>query len=840
MKALISVVSFILLLATMAIAAQDQPPTREHDAKGNVFIIIQDPARSGDSGSSLQQAIAKLASDLPTDLELIAFDKLDHGTLAKKILALPDRTRARLGGIIELAFESAPVENDRVDIAVYHYPFASITHEHITSPEYTFKFGSDSALLAIHLQQALSESDSLQQLFGGKCEITPATDANPYLPGDLLRKYVRATFRTATPIKSSQCVQIAELIGNVFNSYINDTACHVIGLLPPKVRRHARTEDVEIRLFKYLYPDQEFSEQQQEQRRAEMAEPIEVLKPFASDLYYISSLDHLTPYTIEFIDPSKPEDYYWHDIETGSFVTSSVGGIVRTVPGLHENYVPLEYSYEEAEHEPAPIEKADYVIAGATVFDGTRDRDRYIADVAIAGEKIVAVGDLQDLPRNETIDGDGLFLTPGFIDIHSHVDENVLEVPYGASHIRQGITTVLGGNCSFSPLGIGEFHAKLDRKGSAVNIGELVGNRPVRERVLGERKGMPSYAEVYREKELVDLAMEEGAFGMSSGLIYKISEEAFAWELAELAKQLKPYGGFYASHIRGETDEVIDAAREAIYIGEIAEVPVQISHMKVLRRRNWGDMDRYLDVIRQARQRGLNVTGDQYPWRASGPAAHYRLHKLLVREAIRNESPEVVLLKDMPGRYAAYSGRPLTELLAAERMTPEQLIEDLSLTEESDIFATYLCIGERDVCRPMKEDFVMVCTDSSLAPLDAIEKGEFDDDHPRKFRTFPEFFGNYVRDKGVCSWELGVYKCTGLPAWRMKLTDRGVIKPGAFADLVLFDPEKINPGTDYRNQRTKPQGVKWVFINGRPALREGELTRIRSGRNLRAYNNLKP
>ena len=439
-----------------------------------------------------------------------------------------------------------------------------------------------------------------------------------------------------------------------------------------------------------------------------------------------------------------------------------------------------------------------------------------------------------------TIEGKGLFLTPGFIDIHSHVDGNVFDVAYAPSHIRQGITTALGGNCAFSPLGIGSFYRDVETSGSAVNIGMLIGNRPVRKAALGYEKGMPSYSDVYREKELVDLAMEEGAFGMSSGLIYSISEEAFAFELAELSKQIKPYGGFYASHIRGETDEVIDAVRECIYIGEMAEIPVQVSHMKVINKRNWGDMERYLDVMKNARARGLDVTGDQYPWRASGPAAHYRLHKLLVREAIKNETPEVVLLKNMPGKYKKYSGRPLVDLLKGENMTPAELIEDLNITTKTDLFATYLCLGDEDVRRPMKEDFVMVCTDSSLVSFEDIESGDAKYEHPRKFRSYPEFLANYVRDREVCSWELGIYKCTGLPASRMKLTDRGIIRPGACADLVLFDPEELSPNADYRDQAPAPKGIEWVFLNGQPALKQGEMTRIRAGKALHAYGNRKP
>ncbi len=536
--------------------------------------------------------------------------------------------------------------------------------------------------------------------------------------------------------------------------------------------------------------------------------------------------------------------------DKGAFVTSSLRGIVRTVPVRLESYTPLGNPApddEDADNQIAAAaialsaaETFDTIIEGATVFDGTKDGKRFRADVGIVGERIAAVGDLKGRKRTKTIAGAGLFLMPGFIDIHSHADNSILEESYAPSHVRQGITTVLAGNCSFSPLDIGGFLRSIEVEGAAINLGELIGNRPVRRRVLGERKGMFPYGDLYREKELVDLGMEEGAFGMSSGLIYTTSEEAFAWELAEMAKQLKPYGGFYASHVRGESDEVLDAIREAIYIGEIAEVPVQISHMKVLSKRNWGQMADYLLIMKSARARGLDVTGDQYPWRASGPAGHYGLYKLMVREAIENESPEVVFLKDMPGKYARYSGRTLNELLDAEKMTPEDLIKDLNLTPKSKIYAAYLCIGEDDLLLPMKEDFVMVCTDAGLVSLEDIEQGKVWDDHPRKFRSYPEFFAKYVRDRNVCSWELGVFKCTGLPAWRMKLADRGVIRPGAYADLVLLDPERLDPAADYRDQTAPPKGILYVFLNGQAVVKDGQMTKVRAGKPLFAYGHRKP
>ncbi len=810
------------------------------DAKGNVFIVISDSALLAETTSALEKELENLFSTDKAGLEMVAIDGLESKALAEQILSLPAEKLESLGGIIEISFEEAQGNVTRAVIEVYHYSFAPIAKEHVKSPEYSFKFGSDSALLAICFHESLSEVSGSDALSFSDVEMQLASTANSYLPREILKKTVRIICNTANPLTPKQAQQLAGKIYGAATAFYGDEGNSVIGLLFDKVQRHARPKDIEIRVFKYLYPDKEYTGEEKKKREEEISEPIQVVKPFASGLYSIAGLERLAPYSLKFIDTTKDEKDFWYEVDEGSFVTSSLKGIVRTVPGKFEKYTPLEDRYEEPRPEVPQVKTLDYVIEGATVFDGSKDNPRFVADVGIAGERIIAVGDLKNAARDVTIDGKGLFLTPGFIDIHSHVDQNILRVSYAPSHIRQGITTVLGGNCSSSPLGIGAFLAELDKKGAAVNIGMLVGNRPIREKVLGRRKGMFSYADLYREKELVDLAMEEGAFGMSTGLIYSISEEAFAWELAEMSKQIKPYGGFYASHVRGETDEVLDAIREGIYIGEIAEVPVQISHMKVINKRNWGDMEKYLEIMKGARARGLDVTGDQYPWRASGPAAHYTLHRLMVREVIKGESPEVVLLKDMPGKYKKYSGRPLPELLKGENMTPEELIADLNLTEDSKIYATYLCLGDEDVCRPMKEDFVMVCTDSSLASLEDIESGKLRNDHPRKFRTYPEFFAKYVRDRGICSWELGVYKCTGLPAKRMKLKDRSVIKPGAYADLVLFDPDTLDPGVDYRDQAALPKGMKWVFMNGQSVLKEGKLTKKRAGKALRAYDNRKP
>ena len=826
----IVLIAVLILCAPIIDAAEGRYDFHNTDIKAKTVAITCNPDGPGDVLDALQTSLIKTGSSETTQFVPITEKALKQQ--AEQIAEQFGWEGTGLGAIIDLAVLEETEPGNSILIDVYHYPFGKIASEHVNSPEYCFKFASDSALLAIAMHGAQTTEINVN--------LQPAKQTNPYLPKALQQKRINIRISPDLLASSKKVNELASWIRAGIEKFMDDRTYSVMGVLPDKALRHAKLENIEVQVYPYLYPDKEFSDEEKKQRAESMDNVVQAVHAFPSGLYYLTNLDRITPYSIKFIDPSKDKEHFWYDLESGSFLTSSISGIVRTVPVMTDRYPALKHNTLEEDLKKPETDQLDYVIEHVTVFEGSKNKRRYVADVGIAGERIAAIGKLKRKDRTTTIDGRGLFLMPGFIDIHSHADFNILSVTYAPSHLRQGITTVLGGNCSSSPLAIGDFLTEIDKQGAAVNLCQLIGNRPVRSTVLGRTKGMFPYSALYREKELVDLAMEEGAFGMSTGLIYTTSEEAFAWELAEMAKQMKPYGGFYASHVRGESDEVLDAIREAIYIGEIGEVPVQISHIKVINKRNWGDMQRYMDIMKAARARGLDVTGDQYPWRASGPAAHYTLYRLLVREAIKAESPEVILLKDMPGKYAPYSGRPLTDLLNEMKMTPEELIEDLDLNRRSKIYATYLCLGENDVELPMKEDFVMVCTDSSLASLQGIESGKHWDDHPRKFRSYPEFFSKYVRDKNVCSWELGVYKCSGLPAERMKIKDRGRIVEGAYADLVLLDPERLDPGVDYRDQTPPPKGIEWVFLNGEPVVQEAGLTFKRAGKAIRAYGNGKP
>lgn len=842
---------FIFILLSLTFSNSNSQILK--DNKGKLFILILE---NWDKNQAHQPNLFRLTSQLnrrfqsdnhDQDINIVIFKYGDnfksYQDLSSSILNMNESRINNIGGILHFIFNSKETpdkDNNSSSIVIenYHYPFLPIAEEHIESPEYTFKFASDSSLLSILLFEAIKQSGEIFKINLNNINIKPSESIDVPLTQDLLKKYTKILLTDNNSLLDQNLNLFSDLIFTTITNYCYDDKIYMIGMISEKTKRYASPNNLEVRITKYTYPDKEIKEG--EKTPIVKEEPIITVKPFSSYLFYFSNLNRITPYSYKIIDISKNESDLRYELDKGAFLTSDLGGIVRTIPNKFKNYKPLIANTILSPEMKITINIFSYVIEGATIIDGTNKKKPYVSDVGIIGDKIIKIGNLKKYKRENTIDGKGLFLTPGFIDIHSHADSSIFRAPYAQSSLGQGITTVLGGNCSFSPQEFGVSLKNLETSGTAINFGCLLGNKPVRKAVMGSRQNLPTYEEIYRQKELVDLAMEEGAFGLSTGLIYAISENAYTLEIAELAKQVKPYGGFYASHVRGETDEVLDAIREGIFIGEIAEVPVQISHMKTIGKANWGNMNMYIKYMKDAQKRGIEVTGDQYPWLATGASYNYKLLTLINREAIKRDSPETVLLKEMPGKYNKYSGKLLSELLEEEKITPEDLIKDLNLTDDSKIYATYLCLSEKDLLLPMKEDFVMVVTDAGLKSQEEIDKNDYDGEHPRKFGSFPEFLSKYVRDKNVCSWELAIYKCSGLPAKRMKLADRGVIKEGCYADLVLFDPIELDTNVDYIRQDRYPKGINYVFVNGQPALKEGKFTYLRNGKVLFAYGNKKP
>lgn len=524
----------------------------------------------------------------------------------------------------------------------------------------------------------------------------------------------------------------------------------------------------------------------------------------------------------------------------------------------------------------------DVVIRGATVVDGSGE-PAFVADVAISEGRIAAIrrgegaagpGGPEGLAGGQLIDARGLVLAPGFIDIHNHSDLTLLGDPRAQSMICQGVTTVVVGNCGFSPApwpgpeggapalamredaaflaggmdvrwewrSFAEYLDALEAARPAVNVVALVGHAAVREQVLGRATRAPDGDELRRMRALVEQALADGAAGMSSGLIYYPSCYARTEELVELAGLVSRAGGIYATHVRGEGETLLEAVAEAIEVAARTGVSTQVSHLKAESRLMWGRLPEALALIDQARARGLAVDCDQYPYTAYNTSLGSFLppevmagdwRSLLASRAGRDRMRQV-LAEGLPGWTSsvrgmewsdfvidgtgdpACDGRDLGTLAASAGRDPYELLFDLLLEFGPHVRVVGHAMNEADVEHAVARPDVMVGSDGYALPLEGDAGGRFP--HPRSFGTFPRVLGHYCRDRRLLSLEAAVRKMTGLPAGKLGLRDRGLVREGYRADLVLFDPAQIRDTASFVRPRARPAGISWVFVNGRPAL----------------------
>jgi N-acyl-D-amino-acid deacylase len=524
----------------------------------------------------------------------------------------------------------------------------------------------------------------------------------------------------------------------------------------------------------------------------------------------------------------------------------------------------------------------DLKIEGATVIDGTGAAGSR-ADVGIRDDVIVAVGDLSREPASSNLWAAGRVLAPGFIDMHSHSDWRLWENRRAESKIRQGVTTEVVGNCGFSPAPVstefledlrgyalylpkgmdfewrtvGEYLRAFDAEGTALNVVQLVGHGTLRIATMGFARRAPDQKELTRMQRLMADAMEDGAWGLSTGLIYAPGSYAATEEIVEIARVAGRHRGFYASHIRGEGATLLDAVREAIRVGREGDLPVQVSHVKAAGRPNWGRVADALALIDAARAEGLDVTGDVYPYTASsttlrtllpdwalegGVAAMLkRLGDPEVRARIRSELEAPVTGQSLLDRIGwenimiAYcatrkdaEGRRLSEVGAARGMHPLDAALELIVDEAGKAYMILFQLAEADVRRALVHPMVMIGSDgSSLAPYGVLGAGK---PHPRSYGTFPRVLGEYARDQHVLSLAEAIHKMTGLPARRLGLRDRGVIRVGAKADLVVFDPKRVADQATYEEPHRYPVGIEHVIVNGRLVIKDGEHTGSLPGR----------
>ncbi len=517
----------------------------------------------------------------------------------------------------------------------------------------------------------------------------------------------------------------------------------------------------------------------------------------------------------------------------------------------------------------------DVKIEGATVIDGTGAAGGR-TDVGVRDETIAAIGDLSREAAGRVVPAAGKVLAPGFIDMHSHSDWSLWANRRSESKVRQGVTTEVVGNCGFSPApaatehlddlkafalrltpamhfrwrSMGEYLDALDADGLGLNTVQLVGHGALRIAAMGFARRPPTPDELARMQRLLAEALEAGAWGMSTGLIYAPSSYATTEEVVEVARALRGRG-FYASHIRGEGDSLLAAVREAITIGREADLPVQISHIKAAGRPNWGKVADALALIDAAVAEGLDVLADAYPYTASSTllrtllpdwaleggieAMLGRLRDPGTRERIRHdvEAPaasqslvqrvgwENVMIASAPNRKEA-EGRRVSELAVARSLPPFDAVVEVIEAEAGKGQMILFQLDEADVRRALAHPRVMIGSDgSALAPYGELGEGK---PHPRNYGTFPRVLGEYVREQRVLPLAQAVHKMTGLPARRLGLKDRGVVRVGARADLVVFDPRAVGDRATYEEPHRYPVGVEHVLVNGRFVIKDGEHT----------------
>jgi N-acyl-D-amino-acid deacylase len=496
----------------------------------------------------------------------------------------------------------------------------------------------------------------------------------------------------------------------------------------------------------------------------------------------------------------------------------------------------------------------DVLIRNGRIIDGTGN-SWYYGDVAVKNGRIVATGKLNNYTADKTVDATGLVVAPGFIDVHGHIEGGIFQRPTADNYIYDGVTTVVTGNCGGSAGNLREFFRRLDSLKPSINVATLFGHNTVRMQVMNRDNRAPSAEEQAKMESLVEQAMREGAVGISTGLIYIPGTFAKTDEVVGLAKAAGKYQGVYASHIRNEESKASDAINEAINIGKEAKVPVQISHFKIGGKANWGKSNMILDIVKQARNEGWDVTIDQYPYTASSTnlgvrlpdwafaggndSLVARLHNPAIRSQIRDEM--LAQLKKYKFRnysscvvanYSADStlnGKNISEINKLKGRKPKARYEAetiMDMIEKGGAQMVYHSMNEEDVKYIMRYPFCMAGADAGV-PLPGRSMP-----HPRAYGTNARILGKYVRDEKIITLEEAIRRMTSLAAQKFQLKDRGLILPGMAADIVVFNANEVNDRATFLEPHQFSTGFKFVLVNGQMVIDQEKHTGARSGQSL--------
>jgi N-acyl-D-amino-acid deacylase len=510
------------------------------------------------------------------------------------------------------------------------------------------------------------------------------------------------------------------------------------------------------------------------------------------------------------------------------------------------------FSSLQATSQP-PAEVYDVVITNGRIIDGAGN-PWFRADVGIRDGRIVKIGRINREAARTVIDAKNHIVAPGFIDVHTHV-ESLFNLPAAENFVRMGVTTLITGNCGTSTTNVAEYLGRVKAQPIAVNIATLVGHGSVRRKVMKLDDRAPTPEELVQMEAVVDQAMKDGAVGLSTGLIYVPGTFAKTEEIVDLAKVVARHGGVYATHMRSEGENVVDAIRESIQIGEQAGLPVDISHFKISSKKLWGQSPATLQLVRDARAKGLLVTVDQYAYTASStsldsrmPAwvraggieeGKKRLADKATRERVAQEMKEALKrsgFKDysfaMVASYdpdKSFNGKSIAEITKQVRGksgVKDQIEQILTMYEAGGAGMIYHGMSEDDVQRIMREPFTMVGSDSGVRQIDESVP------HPRGYGNNARILGHYVRELKIISLEDAIRKMTSLPAQTFGFRDRGMVREGFAADLVIFDENTIADQATFVKPHQFPVGIDYVIVNGQSVF-AGTMTGVRSGVALR-------
>ncbi|MBO9634581.1 MAG: D-aminoacylase [Chitinophagaceae bacterium] len=496
----------------------------------------------------------------------------------------------------------------------------------------------------------------------------------------------------------------------------------------------------------------------------------------------------------------------------------------------------------------------DLLIKNGKIIDGTGNSWFY-GDIAVKDGKIIAVGKLPDLQAKQIIDAKHQVVAPGFIDVHGHIEGGIMDRPSADNYIFDGVTTVVTGNCGSSASNLAKFFQQIESMHTSINVASLVGHNTVREQVMKRDNRLATADEQLAMDNLVEKAMKEGAVGLSTGLIYIPGTFANTAEVVSLAKAAAKYNGLYASHIRNEENGVVDAINEAIQVGKEANIPVQISHFKVSGRASWGKSNITLGIVKAARNEGWDVTIDQYPYTASSTNLGVRLpdwalaggqDSLVARlrtPAIRAEIKKGMLEQLAKYKYknysyavvasfsadSSYNGKSITEInkrLGRKSKAAWEAETIMDMMEKGGAQMVYHGMSEDDVKYIMQYPFSMVGADAGVP---TPGKGM---PHPRGYGTNARILGRYVRELQVIPLEEAIRRMTSLAAQKFQLQNRGLLKPGMAADIVIFDPGTVNDKATFEQPHQYAVGFSYVIVNGAITMQEGQHTGVRNGQPL--------